>query len=75
MDPIEHEWEHDETTNMIAATTTTVVRTYFHLGHVHEEAALAVPPFVPFASEYFPVALLGQSLGLWDFLPEPLLDF
>ena len=38
MDPPEHEWELDMTTNMIVATTTTVMRTYIHLGHVHEGA-------------------------------------
>ena len=64
MDPPEHKWEHDETTNMIMATTTTVVQTYFHLGRVHEEAAPVVPPVVPLAPEDFPGALLGQLLGL-----------
>ena len=75
MDPLEHECEHDETTNTIVAMTTTVVRTYFHLGCVHEEAAPIVPPVVPPAPEDFSKALLGQPLGPWDFLPEPLPDF
>ena len=75
MDPPEHEWEHDMTTNTIVATTTTVVRTYFHLGRVHEGAALDVSPVGPLAPRDFPGALLGQPLGRWDFPPKPLPDF
>ena len=51
MDPPTHEWEHDETTNTIVAMTTTVMRTYFHFGRVHEEAPLVVPSIVPLAPE------------------------
>ena len=47
MDPPEHEWEHDLTTNTIMAMTTMVVRTYIHLGHVREGAAPDVLPFSP----------------------------
>ena len=71
MDLPEYEWELDKTTNAIVATTITVVRTYIHLGCVHEEVALVVP----LASEDFLGVFLGQPLGPWDFLPEPLSDF
>ena len=54
MDPLEFEWEHDPSTNMIVATTTTVVRTYVHLGHVHEGVAPDVLPFSPPAPAVFP---------------------
>ena len=75
MDQPEYEWELDETTNTIMAMTTTVVRTYIHLGCVHKETAPIVPPVVPLAPEDFPRAFLGQPLGLWDFPHEPLPDF
>ena len=71
MDLLEYEWELDKTTNAIVATTTTVVRTYIHLGRVHEEVA----PVIPLASEDFPGVFLGQPLGPWDFPPEPFSDF
>ena len=67
MDPPEHEWELD--------MTTTVVRTYIHLGHVYEGAAPYVPPVAPPALEDFPRVFLGQPLGPWDFPPEPLPNF
>ena len=51
------------------------MRTYIPLGRVHEEAALVVPPVVPLAPEDFSGAFLVQSLGPWDFLPEPLPNF
>ena len=71
IDHPEFEWEHDYTTNTIVATTTTVVRTYVHLGRLHEEDAHDMPPFPPPA----PAAFLGQPLGPWDFPPEPLPDY
>ena len=75
MDSPMFEWEHDPSTNTIVATTSTVVRTYVHLGHVQEGVAPDVPPFFPPAPVVFPGAYLGQPLGLWDFPPEPLPDF
>ena len=74
MDPPEFEWEHNPSTNTIVATTTTVVRTYVHLGRVHEGVAPDVPPFSPPGPTVFPGAFLGQPLGPWDFPLEPLLD-
>ena len=74
MDPPEHEWEHDLTTNTIVAITTMVVRTYIHLDRVREEAAPDVLPFSPPAPGDFLGAFLGQPLGPWDFPPEPLPD-
>ena len=35
MGPPQFEWEHDPSINTIVATTTTVVRTYVHLGYDH----------------------------------------
>ena len=75
MDSPELEWEYDPSTNTIVATTTTVVRTYVHLGRVHEGVAPDVPPFSPPAPAVFLGAFTGQPLGLWDFPPEPLPNF
>ena len=75
MDPPEHEWEHDMTTNTIMATTTMVVRTYIHLGRVHEGAAPDVLLIAPPAPGDFPGAFLGKPLGPWDFPLEPLPNF
>ena len=55
MDPPKFEWEHDSFTNMI-------VRTYLHLGQVHEGVAPDVPPFLPPAPAVFSRAILGQPL-------------
>ena len=63
MDPPKFEWEHDSSTNTIVATTTIVVRTYVHLGHVHEGVAPDIPPFSPPTLAVFPGAFLGQPLG------------
>ena len=59
MDPPEHEWELDMATNTIVATTIKVVRTYIHLGHVHEGAAPDVSSVAPPALRDFVGALLG----------------
>ena len=62
MDPPEFKWEHDLSTNTILVMTTTVatvVRTYIHLGHVHEGDIPDVPPFSPPAPAVFPGAFLG----------------
>ena len=71
MDPPEHAWYYDVSTNIIMATTTTVVRTYFNLGHMHEVAE----PDIPLA----PVVILETTptspLAPWDLLLSPLLDF
>ena len=75
VDPPEFEWEHDLSTNTIVATTTTVVRTYVHLGHVHEGDVPDMPPFSPPTPAALPEAFLGQPLGLWDFPPEPVPDY
>ena len=63
MDPPEFEWEHDLSTNTIMAMTTTVVRTYVHLGHVQEGVEPNLLPFLPPAPAVFPGAYLGQPLG------------
>ena len=75
MDPLEFEWEHNLSTNTIVAMTTTVLRTYVHLGHVHERDIPDVSLFSPPAPTAFLRAFWGQSLGLWDFPSEPLLIF
>ena len=75
MDPSEYAWEHDENTNTIVAMTTMVVRTYIHLGRIHEEAEPVVPPIVSPAPDNFLGALLRQPLGPWDFPLKPLPDF
>ena len=53
-----------------------VVRTYFNLGRVHEEAVPIVPPVIPLAPENFLGVLLGQLLGppgsLPNFQMEPM---
>ena len=74
VDPPEFKWEHDLSTNTIVATTTMVVRTYVHLGHVHERDVSDIPPFSPPAPAALPRAFLGQPLGPWDFPLEPLPD-
>ena len=68
MDPSYCEWTYDENAQAIMATTITVVCTYFYLGRMHE----GVEADVSHAPADVPVAYLGQPLGPWDFLPEPL---
>ena len=60
MDPPQCEWTYDEGAQAIVATTTTLVRTYFYLGRMHEGVESDVPP----ASIDVPEALLRQPLGL-----------
>ena len=68
IDPPYCEWTYDENTQAIMATTTTVVRTYFYPSRMHEGVEANVSP----ASSDVPAAYLGQPLGPWDFLLEPL---
>ena len=70
MEPPEYAWFHDASTNTIMAMTTTVVRTYIHLGRIHEVAE----PDVALAPAVILEALLGRSLGPWDFPLSPLPD-
>ena len=68
MDPPQCEWMYDEGAYAIVATTTTMVRTYFYPDRMHE----GVESNVLLAPADAPTAFLGQPLGPWDFLPEPL---
>ena len=70
MDPPEYAWSYDASTNTIVATTTTVVRTYIHLGCIHEVAEPDIPPIPTVILE----ALLGQLPSPWDFPLSPLSD-
>ena len=70
MDPLKHAWFYDVSTNIIVATTTTVVRMYMQLSRMHEVAE----PDVPLAFVVIPEALLGQPLSPWDFPLSSLLD-
>ena len=70
IDPSHYEWTYDENAQATVATTTTVVRTYFYPGRMHEGVEAKVPP----APSDVLTAYLGQPLGLWNFPPEPLSD-
>ena len=59
MDPPEYAWSYGGSTKTIMATTTTVVHTYIHLGHIHE----VVKPDIPPTHAVIPETLLRQPLG------------
>ena len=70
MNPSEYEWFYDVGANAIMVTTTMVVHTNFHLGHMHEVAE----PDIPLAPVVIPEAPLTPPLAPWDLPLSPLLD-
>ena len=71
MDLSGYEWSYDVSTNAIVTMTTTVVHTYFHLGHMHE----ITEPNVPLAPANTPEALPAPPLALWDLPLSQLTNF
>ena len=64
----QYKWYYDAEEDAIMATTTTVVHTYFYLGHK------VVEPNIPPAASVIPKASSAQPLASWDFPLLPLLD-